>query len=131
MKGKLTLTQPIMIDGKKIKEFDYDTDEITIPLYAEAEKRKFGIIKGISGGAAELDYSFHTYLGMAAIIAKNPQYAFDDLERIKGRDIRTIMVLGRDFIKASDESEEEISEDAPESLPESSIQDSQTSKEKA
>ena len=40
MQGKLTLVNPIKIDGKNVKQLKYDTNEITPELYAEAETRK-------------------------------------------------------------------------------------------
>ena len=40
MQGKLTLVNPIKIDGKNVKQIKYDTNEITPELFAEAETRK-------------------------------------------------------------------------------------------
>ena len=68
----------------------YDTDEISGALYAQAESAKMkasGSKGGNLAGAVELDYSLHLYIGFAAVIAVNPAYTFEDMERIKGRSL--------------------------------------------
>lgn len=37
---KLTLQNPITINGKKVKTLTYDTDAITVGMFADAEARK-------------------------------------------------------------------------------------------
>ena len=71
---KLTLQNPITINGKKVKTLTYDTDAITVGMFADAEARKLRATSnkgGGSAGACELDYSLHAYLAMMAIVAVN------------------------------------------------------------
>ncbi|MCI5996100.1 MAG: hypothetical protein MRZ45_09200 [Blautia sp.] len=106
MKGTITLVNHIKIDGKNVNKLDYDTNEITPELFAEAEakKQKAGRANGNRSGAMELDYPLHLYLGIAAIVAVNPEYSFEDIERIKGADIIDISVIGRNFTMKSEKS---------------------------
>lgn len=107
---KLTLSTPITINGKKVKEMTYDTDAITVGLFTEAEARKLKATTAKAGGSAgafELDYSLHLYLGMAAIIAANTDIDFSDLERITGPDVMTIMRIGRNFTTSRSEAPSE------------------------
>lgn len=106
MKGILTLKKPVLVNGKKVDELSYDTDEITAALFAQADA-----CKRMTGGrnaaamvpAAEFDFSLHLYLGFAAIIAVNAQYDFSDLERISGRDLLDVMGIGRNFMLRSED----------------------------
>ena len=103
MKNILTLTIPVLIDGVETSSLTYDTDEITCDLFAQADSKKLtatgGAAKGGISGAVEIDYSFHLYLGFAAIVAVNPKIDMTDLERIKGPDIMEVMKIGRNFIR--------------------------------
>lgn len=106
MKGTLNLTKPVLVNGKKVDELSYDTDEITAALFAQADA-----CKRMTGGrnaaamvpAAEFDFSLHLYLGFAAIIAVNAQYDFSDLERISGNDLLDVMGIGRNFMLRSED----------------------------
>lgn len=113
MKGTIELQNHIKIDGKSIKQLTYDTNEITPELFAEAEAKKqaAGRASANRSGAMELDYPLHLYLGIAAVIAVNPSYTFEDVARMKGRDVVTTMVIGRNFIMKPDASQEEDSEE--------------------
>lgn len=100
MNGTLTLKNPVMINGDKITEMKYDTNEIDGVLFATAEaKRKAAAgMKNLSvSAAAEFDFGLHLYLGYAAIVAVNPTYDFSDLERMKGADVVEVMALGGNF----------------------------------
>lgn len=106
MRNELILKHPILINGKYVKVLPYDADEITAVHFAEAESKKMrasGSKGGNLAGAYELDYSFHLYLGFAAIIAVNPEIDYSDLERIKGTDVREVMNIGRNFTIARSE----------------------------
>lgn len=131
---KIILKNPILINGKEIKELSYDVNEITPAGFAEAEYRKTranGSKGAPSSAAVELDYSLHLYLGFAAIVAVNPEYDINDLERIKGTDVMEVMKVGRNFIIASaGKSTEDESENASETMPESTTQAPQSSKTK-
>ena len=130
----IKLKNPIQINGKVVPELTYDVNEITPSGFAEAEYRKTranGSKGSPSSAAVELDYSLHLYLGFAAIIAVNPEYDFNDLERIKGTDVMEVMKVGRNFILASvDTSTDEESENASETTLESTTQERQSSKAK-
>lgn len=130
---KLKLNTPIVINGKKLKELAYDTDAITVGLFAEAEARKLKATTAKAGGSAgafELDYSLHLYLGMAAIIAVNPEIDVTDLERITGPDVMALMRIGRNFTtsRSAAPSEESSSGEDSETTPEPSTPPSETSK---
>ena len=97
---KLTLQNPITINGKKVKTLTYDTDAITVGMFADAEARKLRATSnkgGGSAGACELDYSLHAYLAMMAIVAVNSDIDVSDLERISGPDVMELMRIGRNF----------------------------------
>lgn len=130
----IKLKNPIQINGKQVDELTYDINEITPLGFAEAEYRKTranGSKGAPSSAAVELDYSLHLYLGFAAIIAVNPAYDFNDLERIHGSDVMEVMKIGRNFIIASaQDSTAEKSENASETTPASTTQASRNSNTK-
>ena len=131
---KITLKNPILINGKSVTELTYDTNEITPAGFAEAEyrKNKSNGSKGTNISAAvEVDFSLHLFLGFAAILAVNPEYDFNDMERIKGPDVMEVMKIGRNFIIASvRKSTDDESENASETTPESTTPERQSSKAK-
>jgi hypothetical protein len=112
-----------MIDGKSVDSLDYDSNEITAELFAQAESKKQNASNASANrsGAMELDYSLHLYLGLAAIVAVNPSYTFEDVARIKGHDTIEVMYVGRNFIMTSEDSPGEDSDVQFETLPESTI----------
>lgn len=128
----LKLRNPIMINGEKIAEVTYDANEIDGILFATAEsKRKAaaGMKNTTITPAAEFDFGLHLYLGFAAIVAVNPSYDFSDVERIKGRDVVEVMAIGRNFMLASDQEQQESDSDEPiETTPESTTQAQPSSK---
>lgn len=134
LKGKITLDNPITINGKVVKTLTYDANEITSAMFAEADARKLrasGSKGGNLSGAVELDYGLHLYLGFAAITAVNPEIDVTDLERIKGTDVMKVMRIGRNFIISSaDSSEQDNSGEQFETTPEPSTRPSQSSSEK-
>lgn len=134
MQGTIVLSRPILIDGNQVKELDYSLDEITPALFAEAEamKNKESGASRFQGGAAgtmELDYSFHLYLGAAAIIAVNPGWTFEDILRVKGQDIYKLMGIGRSFMMPSDDSQEDSYEEPSEITQEYSMSQDQNYEE--
>lgn len=128
----IKLKNTIMINGKKVAELNYDANEITPQAFAEADARKMrasGSKGGNLSGAVELDYGLHLYIGFAAIQAVNPTYDITDLERIKGADVMEVMKVGRNFtISSGAKSQDDDSEDASETTPESTTPASPTSK---
>ena len=133
-KGTLPLKNPVMIDGKEVKEVTYDSNEIDGILFATAEAKKkaaAGMKNTTITPAAEFDVGLHLYLGFAAIIAVNPSYDFSDVERIKGRDVVEVMAIGRNFIFTAEQGQQENDSGEPtETTPESTTPARPTSKEK-
>ena len=116
---KLTLQNPITINGKKVKTLTYDTDAITVGMFADAEARKLRATSnkgGGSAGACELDYTLHAYLAMMAIVAVNS-------------DVMELMRIGRNFTTARSaaQSEESGSESSSETTLEPSTPQSASS----
>lgn len=133
---KLTLSNPITINGKKVKTLTYDTSAITVGMFAEAEARKLRATTSKSGGSAgacELDYSLHAYLAMMAIITVNTDIDITDLERISGADVMTLVRIGRNFTTArsAEQSEGSDSESSSETTPEPSTYQPESSDENA
>ena len=131
-KGKLSLKNPVMIDGKEVKEMTYDSNEIDGILFATAEAKKkaaAGMKNTSITPAAEFDFGLHLYLGFAAIVAANPSYDFSDVERIKGHDVVEVMAIGRNFILTSEPEQQESDSGEPtETTPESTTPARPTSK---
>lgn len=130
MQNTIKLKNPITIDGKPVNEVSYDANEITALLYAEADAKKkvAAGMKNVSiSPAVEFDFGLHLYMGMAAIIAVNPGYTFEDLERVKGSDVMEFSTVGRDFLLRSDTSEENASESSSEATPKPTTQAPETS----
>lgn len=126
MKETLILNHPIKINGVDVKELTYDADEITAQLFAEAEviKKRAAGIKNVSiSPAVEFDFGLHLYLGFAAVLAVNPEYTFEDLERVKGVDLTKLMKVGRDFLLTSaEDSSQNNSVEQSETTPEPTTQ---------
>jgi hypothetical protein len=133
MKGEIILDNPVLIDGKPVKSFMYDANEITTDLFMDAETQmlKRRTRAGAVAIDAKLDYSFQLCLGCAAIIAVNSSVAFEDLARLKGADLQRVKDVGRDFIlgQSGDGSEAGISEDLPETTPGNSAPPPQSSED--
>lgn len=129
----LQLKNPIKINGELVDAVTYDANEIDGILFAEAEaKRKMaaGLRNSSITPAVEFDFGLHLYLGFAAIIAVNPKYDFADVERMKGRDVVEVMAIGRNFIlKQEAESQENVSGEHTETMPESITPAQQSSNE--
>lgn len=129
MNKPIKLKNPITIDNKQVGELSYDTNEITAELYALADtKKKIAVgMKNVSiSPSVEFDFGLHLYVGMAAVIAVNPAYTFEDLERVKGADIMDLSKVGRDFLLKSDTSEENGSESLSETTPKPTTQAPET-----
>lgn len=125
MKKKLTLSAPITINGKPVKELDYDVEAIDGALFLEAETQQ-KTATNFKGGMAPLEFNtgLHLYLGMAAIIAINPTIDWSDLSRVKGRDLVELVKVGRSFIQgdSAESSQEKNSAEHTETSPESTTQ---------
>ena len=138
MKNTLVLDNPILINGKTVEMLTYDPNEITALQFADADAHRMLATssrnsKGSSGfsNAAELDYTFHLYLGIMAVVAVNPEYDVSDLERAKGDDVRQLMGIGRNFMLGRADgsaSADETSGDASETTPAHTTSRPQSSK---
>jgi hypothetical protein len=120
MTGTFKLHNPIDINGKSHEALAYDTNEITALLFTEAEaKRKSAAgLKNVTiTPAVEFDFGLHLYLGFAAIIAKNPECDFTDMERIHGTDLIDIMAVGRNFLLKSEDATPSSSDEPSEITP--------------
>ena len=117
---KLTLQNPITINGKKVKTLTYDTDAITVGMFADAEARKLRATSNKGGGSAG---------ALMAIVAVNSDIDVSDLERISGPDVMELMRIGRNFTTARSaaQSEESGSESSSETTLEPSTPQSASS----
>lgn len=139
MRNKIELINPITINGKKRKEFEYDFNAITCDQfclassYASAKATELNQ-KGILNAAVmEQDSNLHMYLGMMAIIAADLSVDITDLERITGYDLVKLAQLGRNFIagRSEETSSPSSSDEQSEATPESTIPESKKSSEEA
>ena len=119
--NKIILRQSLKINGKEVKELTYDTAAITAEQFCAADSLKFeasGRRPNLT--TYEFDNGLHLYLGMMAIIAKNPEIDVTDLERVKGFDMIQIAKVGRNFILtgAGEDSDQSKSADTSETTQE-------------
>ncbi len=132
MKNIFELNNSIDINGKKVKRLEYDFDEITCELftmasnYADAKTLRANQQGRPSAAIMEQNVTLHMYIGIAAIIAVNPDIDVTDLERIKGFDLIRLSQLGRNFIagRSAELSDQNNSEERSEVTPESFTQES-------
>lgn len=106
----IELRSPVLIDDVKVREITYDTDMVTSDQFIEAEILAANVatrLRKVSTKVVELDAGFHYYLGVMAILAVNPDYSIEDIERIKGPDVLKVMKVGRNFMTADVEEDEE------------------------
>lgn len=111
MNGTLILKNPIMVNGEKISEMEYDTEEITGEIFTEMESKHRAAAGHKSMAMCEVDAGLHLYMGYAAIIAVNPKYDVSDLLRLKGVDVAALLRIGRNFINPPADSQENNSEE--------------------
>ena len=106
----IELRSPVLIDDEQVRELTYDTDQISSDQFIEAEILAANVatrLHKVAAKVVELDAGFHYYLGVMAIIAANPQYSVQDIERIKGPDVMKVMKIGRNFMIADAEEVED------------------------
>ena len=124
MKNTLKLEKPIIVNGETVTELPYDSESITPALFcaADTKRREATGSKVALAPVVEFDSGLHLYLGFAAFIAVDGKLDFSDLERITGRDIVTIMNIGRNFILRSEGSVQNNSGEQSEITAENSAQ---------
>ena len=113
LSGKIRLKNAIKIHGRIVNELEYDAEKITVELYEEAGAKA----NSDAGGLSTI-----LRLGMAAVIAVNPDISFEDLERVTGGDIKKFSQVGGNFMTASDEPEDKTSDEQSETTQELSTQ---------
>ena len=127
-KNTLVLDNPILINGKEVRELTYDPQEITAEQFsiACAKAASMEKTKTLTLKVKENDHALHMYLGMMAIIAVNPGIDVSDLERIKGFDILDVTNIGTFFIlrRQAEPSEETKSDEPSETTAATSTQES-------
>lgn len=110
MQESIELRKPVRIDDEMVDELTYDVDKVTPEQFIEAEILAANVAtqhRMVSTKVVELDAGFQYYLGVMAIIAENPEYSVQDIERIKGPDVLTVMKVGRNFMTAGAEEDED------------------------
>lgn len=129
----LVLDNPILINGKEVRELSYDAQQITADQFSIACAKSAAVDKSraVTLKAKENDYALHLYLGMMAVIAVNPDIDITDLERVKGFDILDLTNIGTFFImrRSVEPSAENSSEKLSESTADTSTQASEKSEE--
>lgn len=115
------LKKPIMINGKKYEKLSYDFDEVTVEGLMDAMD-EFPLPATVVNYPVNPKYDLA--IAMAAIIAVNPGFDYNDLRRIKGIDSFNLQTLGLNFILYPEEFgiQPETSEDAAESTADTSTQ---------
>lgn len=105
---EITLTNPIYINNEEVHTLTYDASKIPVHLYTKAHAlaSKTQQAEGTISFLDEIDGTNQLYLGMAAIIAVNPQIDFMDLDRLTGVDIIKVARVGRDFANGSGASDQ-------------------------
>lgn len=121
----IKLVNPVTILGERVDSLSWDASNVSGELFLEAAGKA-------QGGQAvmETDYSFHLMLGCALVVAANPTYTLTSLEQqVSGPDVIKVASLGRFFIAKSESSEEDGSDSATATTPESSPLPSESSDE--
>lgn len=126
MTNTLVLDNPILINNVEVSELTYDATQITAEQFSVACAKSAALDKAraVTFKAKENDYALHLYLGMMAVIAVNPQYTVEDLERVKGFDVLDLTNIGTFFImrRSAVPSEQSNSDEQSEDTADSSTQ---------
>lgn len=94
----IKLKHPITVNGKKRSKLNYNAEEITGDMYAEACKKARENTNG-TYETAEIDYTLQLYIGFESIIAVNSDIDLADLEiGVRGPDLVKIAGIGRTFL---------------------------------
>lgn len=93
--NNLKLSKPIMINGKEVKEIQYDFDEMTAQDKLNAGKKYKAAGNVIS--VQELDSDYHLYLFAEAAAKTNPEIDSTDILRMSAKDSSKAEKLVRDF----------------------------------
>jgi hypothetical protein len=105
----LVLKNPIKINGEEVKEVKHDFESLSQKEMDEAERRMCGN-KQVPVQIEEMNYTWHSYLFAAAAVKVNPETDISDYLRLTGTDAVKARKLGRNFILAAEDGEEENSD---------------------
>ena len=125
----IELRAPVLIDDVKVRELKYDTEMVTSDQFIEAEILAANVatrLRKVSTKVVELDAGFHYYLGVMAILAVNPDYSIEDIERIKGPDVLKVMKVGRNFMTADVEEDEDEDSASTEEIEEDDLEEEES-----
>ena len=92
---KLKLLKPFQIDGKEVKEIEYDLEGLTAQDKIDASKEMMR--DGNSVTVQELDTIYHLYLFAAAARKANSQVVTHDILRMNAKDAIRAETIVRDF----------------------------------
>lgn len=123
MKKTYKFVKPIKINNEPVSEIEYDEEEITVGLFAEA------CDKSVQQNAMkEFNEKLHLNLFWAAVIAVNPNVEFTTLNQIRGiKDIMQMTEIGEVFTRSWDNSDENTSDELSGITPDTSTPASATS----
>lgn len=130
-KNTIKLDNPIKVNGEEVSVLTYDYFEITNDLYLEAAMRSSRVGNTMNAAAVrELNEALALCFGKAAIIAVNPKFSWEDLDKVKGFDLLKVANVGRFFITGKRETScQSTSEKQSEDTPSASTQAPETSEE--
>ena len=116
---KITLKNPIKINGDTVKELTFDIDAVTNREYLDAlASREAG-----NTGQVVLplnDYALHYSLGIASIVVANrdKNWTRGDFSGLRGADNQSVMMIGfRFFAQSGDEQPDENSDERSGDIP--------------
>lgn len=106
MKETLTLKHPILVENKKIKELEYDFEQLDVYDMMEAFSTAHPVGSPSVTLVAEYDILYQFEMFCQAVIKAQDHLERMDVKRIRGIDARKAMELGRAFLLGADEEEE-------------------------
>ena len=106
---KITLKNPIKVDGKEVKELSFDTDLFSIEDLERANKKLAKLNKNAMF-VQETDPDYHFILACVIAEKTSANISAEDLRRLKGSDLIQLQRLGRDFLLESVTQQQETSD---------------------
>lgn len=94
----IKLRKPILINGVERTELTW-TEDISPEQFMEADSHAHSTRTSIS--VTEMDNGLQFWLGAMMVCAANPEIDPKDLEQLRGRDILTLLKVGRFLTTAS------------------------------
>lgn len=116
MKGTIELTKPVTIVGEDVWELEWDTGALTLRDVSDAcswVADRAAREEKVSNKLPDYDPSYWLAMGIKAICAATPTLEMDELDDMAAADALEVMDIGRDFMLArSDGEEDEVEPDA-------------------